>query len=201
MTTMRPAPIHAPPLVESLGLLERAIGYTRVALGHVTPATLRNPTPCTDWDLSALLAHMVDSLDALTEAADVGYVALSVPCGPATGVPAVEQLRVKACSLLGAWSHAAGTEVLVGDRLLGSSLLACAGALEVAVHGWDVARATGAELPLPAVLAADLMPWAHELVVEQDRPGRFAPVLDVPADAGPATRLLGVLGRGGPTRA
>ena len=188
--------LHAPPpLLESLGLLERAVGYTRVALQGVSPGVLGNSTPCDRWDLAALLDHMVESLEALTEAADLGYVALSTPDGPPAPVDAVQKLRVQACSLLGAWSTIARDDaVMVGDRPLSSSLLACAGALEVAVHGWDVAQAIGIDHPLPTRLALDLLPWVDVFVTEADRPERFGPVVDVPL-GGPSTLLLSFLGR------
>jgi uncharacterized protein (TIGR03086 family) len=192
---MRPAPLQAPPLIESLGMLERAVGYTRLALMAVTPAMLERPTPCAEWDLANLLDHMVESLEALTEAADLGYVALRVPDGPASPVDAVERLRIQACSLLGSWSALARDEqVMVGDRPLSSSVLACAGALEVAVHGWDVSQATGVRAPVPALLALDLLPWVDVFVTEQDRPERFGPELDVPM-GGPSSRLLSLVGR------
>lgn len=48
----------------SFDLLERAIGYARGALARV----LTRQTPCSEWDLLALLEHMDDSLLALPEA-------------------------------------------------------------------------------------------------------------------------------------
>jgi len=192
---MQSAPIHAPPLLESLGLLERAVGYTRVALRELTPTMLGNPTPCDRWDLAALLDHMVDSLEALTEAADLGYVDLCTPEGPPSPIDAVQRLRVQACSLMGAWSAVArDDEVMVGDRPLASSLLACAGALEVAVHGWDVGQSIGAGTPLPTLLALDLLPWVDVFVTESDRPVRFGPEVDVPL-GGPSSLLLARVGR------
>ena len=108
---------------------------------------------------------------------------------------AVERLRERACSLLGAWSTIARDEdVTVGDRAMSSSLLACAGALEVAVHGWDVSQATGAREPVPAALARDLLVWADVLVSDTDRPRRFDHPVDGPS-IGPSSRLLRFLGR------
>jgi uncharacterized protein (TIGR03086 family) len=194
MSGMQSAPAPAP-LDESLGLLERAVGYARIALQDVTPSMLRWPTPCTEWDLAALLDHMAESLETLTEAAGLGYVALATPPGPPSPVGAVELLRVRACSLLGAWSSIAhDDDVMVGDRPLSSSLLACAGALEVAVHGWDVSQTTGAREPIPAALAWDLLPWLDVLVSDSDRPERFGYRVDGPI-VGPSSRLLTVLGR------
>ena len=60
-------------------LLERAIGYTLGSLHLVTPGTMSHPTPCREWDLAALLAHMNDSLIALQEAVDLGHVQLVSP--------------------------------------------------------------------------------------------------------------------------
>src|SRR5215218_11026737 len=105
MSARSAAPSHAP-LLESLEMLERAVGFTRLQLQAVTPAMLCLPTPCERWRLGALLDHMADSLDALTEAADLRHVAvsdLSAPPGPPSPVDAVERLRVRACALLGAW--------------------------------------------------------------------------------------------------
>jgi uncharacterized protein (TIGR03086 family) len=195
VSTTRSALSHAP-LHHALELLERAIGYTRLQLQVVTPAMLCRPTPCLDWTLAGLLEHMTESLEALTEAADLGDVALSVPAGvPRSPVDAVERLRERACALLGAWSAVAhDDDVTVGDKALSSSLLACAGALEVAVHGWDVSQATGAREPIPAALARDLLTWADVLVGDADRPGRFDYPVEGPS-IGPSSRLLRLLGR------
>lgn len=195
MSTTQSAPSHAP-LHQALELLERAIGYTRVQLQVVTPAMLCRPTPCASWSLATLLDHMADSLDALTDAADLRSVTLAMTPGPAfSAVGAVEALRERACALLGAWSAVANDDdVAIGDRALSSSLLACAGALEVAVHGWDVSQSTGAREPIPAALARDLLTWADVLVTDDDRPARFDYPLDGPS-VGPSSRLLLMLGR------
>lgn len=194
MSTTQSAPSHAP-LHHALELLERSIGFTRLQLQVVTPAMLCRPTPCTAWTLADLLDHMADSLDTLTEAADLGAVTLAPPPGQPSPVDAVERLRERACSLLGAWSAVAHDEdVSVGDRAMSSSLLACAGALEVAVHGWDVSQATGAREPIPAALARDLLAWADVLVSDSDRPGRFDHPVDGPS-IGPSSRLLRFVGR------
>src|SRR6266511_4033250 len=63
----------APP-IGGVALLERATGYTLGSLHLVTPAAMERPTPCRDWDLRALLAHMDDALVALQEAVDLACV-------------------------------------------------------------------------------------------------------------------------------
>ena len=178
----------ASPLLDGPDLLERAVGYARTSLLLVADATA--PTPCTGWDLLTLLHHMNDSLAAFTDAADIGYVDL-VPVrgeGDAIAVQVlVDRLKSRACALLEAWTHHPGpAEVRVGDRRVRSDHLAAAGSLEVAVHGWDVARACGVDRPLPPGLSLELLDVVPLLVGADDRPGRFAPPIDVRCTPGRA---------------
>lgn len=173
-------------------LLDRGLAYTRVQLGGVDDTMLAWPTPCTEWRLADLLAHMDDALDAFTEAAG-GCVTL-VPA--ATSAPGrVFALQQKACALLGAWSHPAPGDVRVGDRDLASPLVVATAALEVSVHGWDVGRATGAGRPLPDALAAALLPVAEATVGSGGRGVRFGAARRVPPGASAGSRLLADLGR------
>jgi uncharacterized protein (TIGR03086 family) len=176
----------------ALELLERALGYTRVALSEVGPDRA-GPTPCAGWSLADLLDHMDDGLDAFLEAAG-GAVGEPVQ-GPPRPRTDLELLRSKACHLLGVWSRRTPPVVLVGDRPVPSGLLICAAALEITVHGWDVGRATGAGPGIPAELAEALMPVAHAVVLPGDRPERFAAPVPTGAETPASGVLLGFLGR------
>jgi uncharacterized protein (TIGR03086 family) len=171
-------------------LLERSLGYTRVALAGVTDAALTNPTPCRSWALRDLLAHMDDSLDAFTEAAG-GSVALT----PAPAALRVAVLQQKACALLGLWTRGTTPGVRVGRADLATDLLVVAAALEITVHGWDVGQATGYGAPIPEELARDLLPVAHRLVSGSDRGVRFAAALPAAGDASDDEKLRAFLGR------
>jgi uncharacterized protein (TIGR03086 family) len=183
-----------PDLASALELLERAVGYTRVSLHAVAGTRMDVPTPCRDWNLRALLEHMRDSLAALEEAARAHRV--SVRPVPPAGGGVVERLRAPACALLAAWTHDEGAEMveIAGSRM-DAALLAAAGAVEVAVHGWDVAQACRCPHPLPEGLAHDLLGLLPVLVTAADRPHRFAPARHVPPAAGAPQRLLAALGR------
>ena len=177
-------------LASAVELLERSLGYTRVALAGVTGAHLAAPTPCQEWTLRDLLAHMDDSLDAFTEAAG-GSVALTR--GPAAH--RVTVLQQKACALLGLWSGQGPPGVRVGGVDLATDLLVATAALEIAVHGWDVAQATRARTPIPDELARHLLPVAHRVVSDTDRGIRFAEALPDPVEAPADVRLRAFLGR------
>lgn len=174
-------------------LLERAIGYTRGCLALVTDDLLDTSTPCAEWDLRELLVHMDDSLTSLHEAGAVRRVWLTSAPEPG-GVALVDRLRQRACQLLADWSTGHG-DVLVEGRPLSTPVLTSVGALEVAVHGWDVASACGATRSIPDALAEDLLRLAPVLVTAADRPARFGVPLEVASSAAPGERLLAYLGR------
>ncbi|MFG3150297.1 TIGR03086 family metal-binding protein [Streptomyces sp. NPDC048243] len=176
-------------------LLERSLAYALGGVAAVPRADLGRPTPCAEWDLGELLRHLDDSLDALHEGVAEGRVGL---CPAVPAADPVCAFRARAGALLGAWAavSAAPAAPAVGDRCLDLELLAAVGALEIAVHGWDVTQACGRPRPIPAALAADLLPLAPVVVADADRGVRFADPVAVPAGAGPGDVLLAFLGRG-----
>ncbi len=184
------------PPADAPELLERALAYTTVSLGLVQPALLSRPTPCAGWDLRALLRHMNDSLLALLEATGTGRVAAPRAGDAAAEADPVGTLRHRACRLLARCAAGTGPDVVaVGDRWLAARAVAAAGALEIAVHGWDVARACGADRPLPPPFALRLLGVSNLLVDDADRPVRFAPPLPGHDADEAGVRLLAFLGR------
>lgn len=190
-------------LTGGVALLERATSYALGSLLLVTPEAMSNPTPCTEWDLRALLIHMDDSLLALHDAIVYGHVDLDPPDHGETdadnGDPAVDpvtSLRTRAMRMTGAWADArAPGQISIAGRALSSSIVAVTGAVEVAVHGWDVARACHEDRPVPPALAEELLELCWLLVRDADRPTRFAARVDVPSSAGASDRLVAFLGR------
>jgi uncharacterized protein (TIGR03086 family) len=190
-------------LTGGVELLERAMSYTLGSLQLVTTGAMSQPTPCREWDLRALLRHMDDSLRTLHDGIVLGRVDLD-PAQPGGSqadygdpeVDPVASLRSRACAMVGAWANAreAG-DVAIADRPLSSSIVAATGAVEVAVHGWDVARACGVDRPLPATLAEELLDLCPLLVSDADRAGRFGAPIELSRVADPSERLLAYLGR------
>lgn len=167
-------------------LLDRALAYSRGTLASVCEDRLGLATPCAAWDLGQLLAHMEDALDAFSEGAR-GAIAPSdapsdaprdapsdAPGEPVPGDVRIRSVQQKAAALLGAWSVATPAQVRLGEHLIDSSVVALSAALEITVHGWDVARSTGLGTPIPDDLAHQLMPVALALIDDTDRQHRFA---------------------------
>lgn len=183
----------APRVLGGIGLLERAVNYLAGVLHGIPAAALSLPTPCAEWDLRALLAHLDDSVAALEEAVG-GRIGPGAEARPEADP--VTALRDRSRRLLGAWSAAVDADpVAVFGAPVSRGVVVGTGALEIAVHAWDVARAVGQDRPLPAPLAEDLLPLVPLLIVDADRPGRFGAPVPLPAGADASSRLLGFLGR------
>jgi uncharacterized protein (TIGR03086 family) len=187
-------------------LLAGAIGYALRVCALVAPAEMSLPTPCPDWDLSMLLGHLNDSMADLETAIRTGHLDLDLErppdlggSDPAASDPTasdpIETLRDRAAQLLCASYCFAGPErfVAVGGLPIPAGLVACTGAVEIAVHGWDVSAARGGGHPIPAKLATRMLRLCPLLVA--GREGLFAVPVEVPAQASPGDRLVGYLGR------
>jgi len=176
-----------------VAVLERSVAYFLGCATLVSEPLLIRTTPCPRWDLRDLLEHVIDSMAALEEAATSAEVSLTPPADAGDVIPVVRQ---RASLLLGAWSQACGAfTVRVEQAHLSAPLVAGAGAIELAVHGWDVSQSCGEPRPIPHDLADELLDLAVVLIRTADRPGRFARPLPLPAGASPSDYLLAFLGR------
>jgi uncharacterized protein (TIGR03086 family) len=181
----------------ALALLASAISYALTACVQVAPGEMTLPTPCTDWDLEALLAHLAASMADLESALRAGHLDLEPDLAPPDpdGDDPVELLRDRAANLLFACyaHHGPDRFVLVGGLPLPTGIVTCAGAVEIAVHGWDVRAARGRSSPIPPALATRMLRLSPFLVT--GREGLFGIPVQVPAQASPGDQLVAYLGR------
>jgi len=180
------------------GLLAGAVRYALSACALAEPAELAAPTPCAEWDVRALLWHLAESVAELESGLRTGSLDDSRHQGRLpgdAGADALEVLRDRAAGLLGACYDGGPAErfVVVGGLPLPAGIVACTGAVEIAVHGWDVSAALGRGGAIPPWLATRLLVLCPLLVA--GREGLFAPAVPISPRAGPGDRLLGYLGR------
>lgn len=183
--------------MDTLDALDRSFASTRTVVAQVRPEHLSLPTPCSEWDVRALLAHMLGSIDAFQ-----AHAART----PAAETPAREvsdnvlEVYVEATSAaLETWR---GPGALDGEVTLavGISLPADVAAgistADCLVHGWDLQRALGGDLELDPELADHVFGVSSAVVTPDFRgPGTFGPEVTVGGGASPTTRLVAFLGR------
>jgi len=182
--------------------LAGALRYALVAVEPVTAAQLTEPTPCRGWDLRALLLHMSDSLAAIGEGLCAGRVSLDPPDAGPVGDPVAAVTRgasqlLARCKAGPAQVGAPTPEgdVLIAGCPLTTGLLCSVGAIEIAMHAWDVSQACCTGRPIPEQLAGELLRTAAELIYPDERAPQFALPRHVPVTASASDRLAGFLGR------
>ncbi len=180
-------------------LMVRAAEQATMLIARTPPDRLDGATPCPQFDVRVLVGHLVAVMRRSAHLARGGAFG-EVPSrteGVADGVwgPAamadLDSLRL-------AWADDTSlqrTYELPFGSVPGSGAVLFT-TLELTVHGWDLAAATGAVDDLDPALAQAVLATARRLVPEQGRPSAaYGPPVPVPADAGDYPRLVGWLGR------
>jgi uncharacterized protein (TIGR03086 family) len=178
-------------------LLQHAVRYALASAAPVTAEMLARPTPCAGWNLHRLRSHICESLDALCEGFSAGYVGPAPPePGTAADCGLADDLTGRAARLLAACSAAPpGRLITIVNQDLTTGVLAATGAIEIAVHSWDLCVTCGGREPIPAGLASGLLELAPLLVTAGTRDGLFADPVPAAPTASPGHRLVAFLGR------
>ena len=172
----------------------------RVVSGVPTGAhALDAPTPCQDWDLRTLLNHTILWTSYSAERRAHGEsVAEDLMSKDFTAEPGFrEDYAEQIGKAVSAW---ADPQAWAGDRnVMGAATPAAdVGAMlimEMALHGWDVARATGQEYHADDALAEVLLHTVEAQAEMFRKYQGFADAVAVPDDATAFDRALSQSGR------
>jgi uncharacterized protein (TIGR03086 family) len=176
-----------------------ALDATRTRVAAITSNQMALPTPDADWDVRALLNHVISGN---LWAAELAAGATIERVGDRLDGDMVGDDPLKAYNR-SAEAAAAAFEVpgaldapcAVSYGPVPGSVYAGHRFIDVLVHGWDLAKATGQDTTLdPKLVGASLKVLAPQIEALQAS-GAFGSPVEVPTDADPQTRLLGLLGR------
>ncbi len=156
------------------------------------------PTPCSDWDVRALVNHVVGE-DRWTAPLLGGATIAEVGDrydGDLLGAEPVEVTRDAAAEAVAAVGHhlpSGGTVHLsYGDEDMEEYVRQLAA--DHLIHAWDLAAATGGDTTLDDELVADVATWFADREELYRGAGVTGPRVDVSTDD-PAVRLLAAFGR------
>ena len=184
-------------------LLERALDETARLVGGVRPDQMNLPTPCSDWDVRALLAHLIGgnirwAAQARGEPMQHGPARGGEPGTDLLGDDPPGAYRRSAAELKAAWQDPALLDrpfelpigILPGRAVVNLRLM------ETVAHGWDLAKATGQEPAFDPDVVQAAAQFAHS-TLPVDRPPAmpFAPPVPVADDLPELDRLAAFLGR------
>jgi uncharacterized protein (TIGR03086 family) len=168
-------------------------------VANVTGDQFQQPTPCPEWDVQALLNHLIlwtsYSLEARANGGSVSEELMERDFAAEPGFAAA--YREQLDRALAAWSDPAvwNQELNVMGNPTPAADIAALNIAELVLHGWDLAVATGQRFTVdPAAAAAALQAVEANADLFRQYKG-FAEAVPVPADASALDRALGPSGR------
>ena len=170
-----------------LDLYDRASAWTLTKVGGAADR-LDAPTPCDEWDVRALMNHMLDTQRFFIGRARGEEVPMPAPVPPSlVGDDPVEDFTRGRAELLAAYS-----EEGVVEKTMPALGIALADQL---LHGWDLAKATDQDTTMPDGLADAAYQMIYGRFSDEQRPGVFKPAVTTPATASRQDELLAYTGR------
>lgn len=173
-----------------------ALDQTQRMIDTVQDADLDLATPCPEYDVRALLGHLVSA---------VGRINLALTGEDPLQIPTV---TTDVADFSGSWKQRrAAVDEAVKDPStlertypspwgpLPGAVVIAAYTGELTAHAWDIAKATGQIALLDSSLAEYCLPVAQKLVPAEPRGEAFGPVVEVAADASAYDRFVGWIGR------
>jgi uncharacterized protein (TIGR03086 family) len=174
---------------------------TRAILANVTPSQYPDQTPCTSWDVRALVNHIVTGSHWYASTVRTGDGTIAPPQRDYTedNVLAAYDTGIEAAtSNFKARGALERTITLPFGEFPAERFLGLATS-ETFVHGWDLASATGQSTDLDPRLAEQLLATARDVMPASfrgpDTTAPFAPEVPARPDACPADQLAAFLGR------
>lgn len=180
----------APEGIDPLSSADASLAVLLGVLRKLTPADREKATPCADFTAHELLEHLAGSLRQIG-----GALGADMPdhpdASPEVRIAALAQPTLEAFTRRGTQGS-----IDMGFADLPATVVAGIINLELLVHAWDFAKATGQELVVSDVVTDYVEGLARLTISEQVRAnGSFATARPVAETAGSLERLIAFTGR------
>ena len=151
-----------------------------------------NPSPCEEWTAHQIMDHVIGNARAVVDSMN-----------------GVEHVTRQAQDIAGEWAKArAGVEEILADPTRASKeiagpmgpmpfevLVGRFACMDILIHTWDLARATGGDDKVDAEMAAHALEGLKPMDAMIRRPGLFGPAVEPPPGADPVIQLMAFCGR------
>ncbi|WP_189317585.1 TIGR03086 family metal-binding protein [Streptomyces brasiliensis] len=182
----------------------RALEIAESVVNQVDVSMLGRPTPCAQWTLGQLLAHMTGQNYGFAAAARGETVDRGVWADRSVGVDPAGVFAASAGEVAAAFAEPdvltrslwlpeiRGGQMFPARQAIGFHLL------DYVVHGWDVAVSIGVRAEFDADLLAAVLPIAEQVptgTAREREDAQFQPALETGDMAGRLEWILQLLGR------
>jgi len=181
----------SPANLDELSCAEATLAVLQHVLRGIDAHDLTKQTPCTEFDVSQLADHLLNSIAVIGGAAGVGAVPRD------RNVPLEQQVADAAQPTLEAWSRRGldGT-VSLNSAEVPAVMPVGILSLEFLVHAWDFATATGRQVVVSEPVCEYVVGLAGVIITPQARGyAGFADPVTVGSDASALDRLIAFTGR------
>lgn len=177
---------------DPVALYRAATDHATAIVQAVRQDQLESSTPCTEWTVQQLIDHLVGGTEYLLSAAEQREAAQPADATAADFHSGVADV-LKALYVPGTMEQTCisplGFEWPVAQAVAGTFM-------DVLIHTWDLARATGQDEKLdPALVYACTAMFLPDMPEQGRTAGIVGPAVEVGDDASAQDRLLAAMGR------
>jgi uncharacterized protein (TIGR03086 family) len=183
--------------MHEVALLEGILTKTGNIIAGVRPDQRERVTPCPEFDVEALMNHIVGWIQVF-DAGCNGRVFAGDPATYRCGPDAAHAFRASAASLIAGWEeHGLDRPVRVTSGEMPGEMVFNMTVMEYFGHGWDLAVATGQPIPYTEQEAIETLARAEATLPAEYRGDSmpFGPIIPVNPDASSVDKLVAFLGR------
>jgi uncharacterized protein (TIGR03086 family) len=181
------------PMSDTADRYRRLSDHFAALVAGVPDGAWSNPSPCEDWTARDLVAHVVETPGIMFRMVDRPFeLTASVDDDP---VAAFDESRRQVQAELDDPERAdAAVDGAFGPSTFAGAIdrFAC---MDLVIHGWDLARATGQPEQMDPAEVARLTDEVASFGEMLHSPGVCGPEIAVGDDVDPQTRLLAIVGR------
>jgi uncharacterized protein (TIGR03086 family) len=178
--------------------MSEACATIALAVRGAAGTDLNAPTPCTDFQLKKLLTHFAGTSSAFARAGERHALDPDDPWGSKTELDEdrwPEQIAHNLETTAAGWSRPDAWEGGVEGSGMPATALGEMGLIEVMLHGWDVARASGQSFEVSPGLGAELLRCVSATAEQGREFEAYGPEVEIAPDASDFDKALGLAGR------
>ena len=187
--------------MDVVATFERVLDQTNEVVDRVDPSQLSNPTPCSEWDVRAVINHITGGATMFAECVEQGSVPDSrlgeLMAGDNLGDDFKANYRAASDRARATFAVPGALEKTVklpfGEMPGGVALNIAI--MDVMTHAADIAKATGQTIDDDEILATALEVGRQLITDDFRRPGVFDAEQPAPPNASAADQLLAFAGR------
>jgi uncharacterized protein (TIGR03086 family) len=180
-------------------LHEAALAATGAIIARIGPGQWADLTGCPEWDVRALVNHLVAGnlwASELAAGRTIDEVGSRLD-GDLAGADPAAAYAASATAAAGAFAAPGALDApcAVSYGPVPGSVYAAHRFVDVLIHGWDLAVATGQDAAIDGALVGACLKIVEPEAEQLRASGMFGRAVAVPDHADPQTRLLAMLGR------